>query len=260
MIAAARERGIARDRRVRDSAGGCSEHEFIALTGSNGKTTTVELIGHIHREAGLPVTVAGQRRHGADRRCPARSRPARSSSARRPRSSSRTRRRSRPTPPCCSTSPRTTSTATAPSRPTAPPSSRCSPASRTRPSRSRRSASASRTRRLRSPRLLRRRPGRRARPPRRQLCWRERAAAGRREIRPARRPQRQNAMAAAAVCLARGVDAEAVRDGLPRFARRPAPARGGRRPSAASSTSTTPRRRTSPPRRSGSTRSRAACT
>jgi UDP-N-acetylmuramoylalanine--D-glutamate ligase len=35
------------------------EHEFLALTGSNGKTTTVELIGHIHRCAGLPVTVAG---------------------------------------------------------------------------------------------------------------------------------------------------------------------------------------------------------
>ncbi len=35
------------------------EHEFIALTGSNGKTTTVELIGHIHRTAGLPVVVAG---------------------------------------------------------------------------------------------------------------------------------------------------------------------------------------------------------
>ncbi|WP_270044097.1 UDP-N-acetylmuramoyl-L-alanine--D-glutamate ligase [Solirubrobacter ginsenosidimutans] len=35
------------------------ENEFIALTGSNGKTTTVELIGHIHRTAGLPVTVAG---------------------------------------------------------------------------------------------------------------------------------------------------------------------------------------------------------
>ena len=35
------------------------EHEFIALTGSNGKTTTVELIGHIHRAAGLPVVVAG---------------------------------------------------------------------------------------------------------------------------------------------------------------------------------------------------------
>ena len=35
------------------------EHEFLALTGSNGKTTTVELIGHIHRAAGRPVTVAG---------------------------------------------------------------------------------------------------------------------------------------------------------------------------------------------------------
>jgi UDP-N-acetylmuramoylalanine--D-glutamate ligase len=35
------------------------DHEFIALTGSNGKTTTVELIGHIHRTAGRAVTVAG---------------------------------------------------------------------------------------------------------------------------------------------------------------------------------------------------------
>src|SRR3954453_23379637 len=35
------------------------ENDFIALTGSNGKTTTVELIGHIHRSAGRPVTVAG---------------------------------------------------------------------------------------------------------------------------------------------------------------------------------------------------------
>jgi UDP-N-acetylmuramoylalanine--D-glutamate ligase len=34
-------------------------HEFVAVTGSNGKTTTTELIGHIHREAGLPVAVAG---------------------------------------------------------------------------------------------------------------------------------------------------------------------------------------------------------
>ena len=33
--------------------------EFIAVTGTNGKTTTTELIGHIHREAGLPVQVAG---------------------------------------------------------------------------------------------------------------------------------------------------------------------------------------------------------
>jgi UDP-N-acetylmuramoylalanine--D-glutamate ligase len=35
------------------------ENEFIAVTGTNGKTTTVELIGHIYREAGLPVAVAG---------------------------------------------------------------------------------------------------------------------------------------------------------------------------------------------------------
>src|SRR4051794_11618844 len=35
------------------------DQEFIAVTGSNGKTTTVELIGHLHGEAGLPVNVAG---------------------------------------------------------------------------------------------------------------------------------------------------------------------------------------------------------
>jgi UDP-N-acetylmuramoylalanine--D-glutamate ligase len=35
------------------------ENEFIAVTGTNGKTTTTELIGHIHREAALPVAVAG---------------------------------------------------------------------------------------------------------------------------------------------------------------------------------------------------------
>ncbi|MGA9315588.1 MAG: UDP-N-acetylmuramoyl-L-alanine--D-glutamate ligase [Solirubrobacteraceae bacterium] len=34
-------------------------NEFIAVTGTNGKTTTVELVGHIYREAGLAVAVAG---------------------------------------------------------------------------------------------------------------------------------------------------------------------------------------------------------
>jgi UDP-N-acetylmuramoylalanine--D-glutamate ligase len=34
-------------------------NDFIAVTGTNGKTTTTEWIGHIHREAGLPVAVAG---------------------------------------------------------------------------------------------------------------------------------------------------------------------------------------------------------
>jgi len=34
-------------------------NEFIAVTGTNGKTTTTEWIGHIHRAAGAPVAVAG---------------------------------------------------------------------------------------------------------------------------------------------------------------------------------------------------------
>lgn len=35
------------------------DNELVAVTGTNGKTTTVELIGHLHRTAGLPVAVAG---------------------------------------------------------------------------------------------------------------------------------------------------------------------------------------------------------
>jgi UDP-N-acetylmuramoylalanine--D-glutamate ligase len=34
-------------------------NRFIAVTGTNGKTTTVELLGHIYRGAGEPVAVAG---------------------------------------------------------------------------------------------------------------------------------------------------------------------------------------------------------
>src|SRR4051794_16090858 len=34
-------------------------NEFLGVTGSNGKTTTVELLGHVHRCAGAPVVVAG---------------------------------------------------------------------------------------------------------------------------------------------------------------------------------------------------------
>ena len=32
---------------------------FCAVTGTNGKTTTTELIGHLYRTAGQPVAVAG---------------------------------------------------------------------------------------------------------------------------------------------------------------------------------------------------------
>jgi UDP-N-acetylmuramoylalanine--D-glutamate ligase len=35
------------------------DNEFVAVTGTNGKTTTTEWIGHIYRGAGLPVAVAG---------------------------------------------------------------------------------------------------------------------------------------------------------------------------------------------------------
>jgi UDP-N-acetylmuramoylalanine--D-glutamate ligase len=35
------------------------ENEFIGVTGTNGKTTTTEWVAHVHREAGLPVAVAG---------------------------------------------------------------------------------------------------------------------------------------------------------------------------------------------------------
>jgi UDP-N-acetylmuramoylalanine--D-glutamate ligase len=34
-------------------------NRFVAVTGTNGKTTTVELLGHIYRTAGEPVVVAG---------------------------------------------------------------------------------------------------------------------------------------------------------------------------------------------------------
>ncbi len=58
IVAAALERGIGVIGEV-ELGWRLLEQEFIALTGSNGKTTTVELLGHIHRVAGLPVVVAG---------------------------------------------------------------------------------------------------------------------------------------------------------------------------------------------------------
>jgi UDP-N-acetylmuramoylalanine--D-glutamate ligase len=58
VIAAARERGIPVLGEL-ELGWRLLPNEFIAVTGTNGKTTTVELLGHIHREAGLPVAVAG---------------------------------------------------------------------------------------------------------------------------------------------------------------------------------------------------------
>jgi UDP-N-acetylmuramoylalanine--D-glutamate ligase len=58
VIATARERGLTVLGEL-ELGWRVLPNEFIAVTGTNGKTTTVELIGHIHREAGLPVAVAG---------------------------------------------------------------------------------------------------------------------------------------------------------------------------------------------------------
>jgi UDP-N-acetylmuramoylalanine--D-glutamate ligase len=58
VIAAALERGVPVLGEL-ELAWRMLANQFIAVTGTNGKTTTVELIGHIHREAALPVVVAG---------------------------------------------------------------------------------------------------------------------------------------------------------------------------------------------------------
>jgi len=58
VIAAARERGIPVLGEL-ELGWRLLRNEFVAVTGTNGKTTTVELLGHIHREAGLAVAVAG---------------------------------------------------------------------------------------------------------------------------------------------------------------------------------------------------------
>ena len=58
VIAAARHRGVPVLGEL-ELAWRLIPNEFIAVTGTNGKTTTTEWIGHIHREAGLPVAVAG---------------------------------------------------------------------------------------------------------------------------------------------------------------------------------------------------------
>ena len=58
VVVAARAHGLAVVGEI-ELAWRLIENEFIAVTGTNGKTTTTEWIGHIHREAALPVAVAG---------------------------------------------------------------------------------------------------------------------------------------------------------------------------------------------------------
>ena len=58
VVAAALERGIEVTGEL-ELAWRLLPNPFVAVTGTNGKTTTVELLGAIWREAGLPVAVAG---------------------------------------------------------------------------------------------------------------------------------------------------------------------------------------------------------
>jgi UDP-N-acetylmuramoylalanine--D-glutamate ligase len=58
VIAAALERGLDVVGEL-ELAWRAIPNRFLAVTGTNGKTTTVELLGHIYRAAGEPVAVAG---------------------------------------------------------------------------------------------------------------------------------------------------------------------------------------------------------
>ena len=58
MIAAALERGIDVVGEL-ELAWRVIPNRFVAVTGTNGKTTTVELLGHLYRTGGEPVAVAG---------------------------------------------------------------------------------------------------------------------------------------------------------------------------------------------------------
>jgi UDP-N-acetylmuramoylalanine--D-glutamate ligase len=58
VIAAARERGVDVVGEL-ELAWRTIPNRFLAVTGTNGKTTTVEMLGHLYRSAGAPVAVAG---------------------------------------------------------------------------------------------------------------------------------------------------------------------------------------------------------
>ena len=58
LVAAARSRGLSVLGEL-ELAWRLLPNECVAVTGTNGKTTTTEWIGHIHRSAAVPVAVAG---------------------------------------------------------------------------------------------------------------------------------------------------------------------------------------------------------
>jgi UDP-N-acetylmuramoylalanine--D-glutamate ligase len=58
VVAAARARGLPVLGEL-ELAWRLLDRPWVAITGTNGKTTTTELLGHLHRAAGVPVAVAG---------------------------------------------------------------------------------------------------------------------------------------------------------------------------------------------------------
>jgi UDP-N-acetylmuramoylalanine--D-glutamate ligase len=58
VVTAARERGLEVTGEL-ELAWRLISNAFCAVTGTNGKTTTTELVGHLYRTAGQPVAVAG---------------------------------------------------------------------------------------------------------------------------------------------------------------------------------------------------------
>ena len=120
LVAAARARGVPVLGEL-ELAWRLLENEFMAVTGTNGKTTTTEWIGHMHREAALPVAVAGN--VGTALTSLVGTVPA--DGDHRLRGLLVSARGHSPSPPrsrYCSTSSPTTSTATEPSPTTSPPS------------------------------------------------------------------------------------------------------------------------------------------
>ncbi len=59
LIRAARERGIPVLGEIELAWRLLPDHPFVAVTGTNGKTTVTEWIAHVHRVAGVPVAAAG---------------------------------------------------------------------------------------------------------------------------------------------------------------------------------------------------------
>jgi UDP-N-acetylmuramoylalanine--D-glutamate ligase len=59
LVATARERGLPVWSEIELGVRLLSDHPIVGVTGTNGKTTTTELLGAVFRAAGVPVVVAG---------------------------------------------------------------------------------------------------------------------------------------------------------------------------------------------------------